>query len=210
MQVPDKPADEARRLATLRALDILDTPHEERFDRLTRLASGLFGVPVALTSLVDENRQWFKSRLGLGLSEVPRGISFCGHTILGDGVLLIPDTALDARFHDNPLVAYEPRIRFYAGCPLSAPDGSRPGTFCLMDRVPREFCEDDLALLRSLGSMAGQELAADGMPTMDEPTQLSNRRGFGTLSRLALGLCRRLEKPAALLLFDLERFGQAE
>jgi diguanylate cyclase (GGDEF)-like protein len=217
MQAPGKTLDEARRIAALRALNILDTPPEERFDRLTRLAKGLFGVPIALLSLVDENRQWMKSRTGLAVSEIPRDISFCGHAILHDGILLIPDAARDERFHDNLLVKYEPHIRFYAGCPLAAPDGSKLGTLCLIDRVPREFSDDDLALLRDLARIAEQELTAERMATMDTLTQLSNRHGFDTLTPHALDLCRRLEIPAALLFFDLkrlkqinERFGHAE
>jgi diguanylate cyclase (GGDEF)-like protein len=217
MEAPVKPADEATRIDTLRALNILDTSPEERFDRLTRLAKRLFGVPIALVSLVDEDRQWFKSSQGLDASETPRDISFCGHAILGEDVFSIPNAMLDRRFHDNPLVTGEPHIRFYAGCPLSVPNGSKLGTLCIIDREPREFGEDDLQLLKDLTRMAEQELAAVQLATLDELTMISNRRGFEALSRHALGLCRRLEKPASLLFFDLDlfkqindRFGHAE
>ncbi len=217
MLKPEKPAEEATRIETLRALNILDTSPEERFDRLSRLAKRLFDVPIALVSLVDENRQWFKSCQGLGATETSRDISFCGHAILGGDIFLIPDAALDERFHDNPLVTNEPYIRFYAGCPLTVPNGSKLGTLCVIDREPRDFSEDDLALLRDLARMAEQELAAVQLATMDELTMLSNRRGFEALSRHALGLCRRLEKSASLLYFDLDlfknindRFGHAE
>ena len=217
MQVPSKPADEAERLSTLRALNILDTSPEERFDRLTRLAKRLFGVPIALVSLVDEDRQWFKSCQGLSASETPRDVSFCGHAILGSDIFLIPDATQDPRFHDNPLVTDAPFVRFYAGCPLVVPNGSKLGTLCLIDREPRDFSEEDLDLLRDLARMAEQELAAVQLATMDELTMLSNRRGFETLSLHALGLCRRLQKPASLLFFDLDlfkqindRFGHAE
>jgi diguanylate cyclase (GGDEF)-like protein len=208
MQAPQKPADEATRIDTLRALNILDTAPEERFDRLTRLARRLFGVPIALVSLVDEQRQWFKSSQGLQATETPRDISFCGHAILGEDVFMVPNAALDVRFHDNPLVVDNPNIRFYAGCPLKVANGSKLGTLCLIDREPRNFSEDDLALLRDLARMAEQELAAIQLATMDELTMLSNRRGFEALSLHALGLCRRLKKPAALLFFDLDRFKQ--
>jgi diguanylate cyclase (GGDEF)-like protein len=208
MQAPQKPADEATRIDTLRALNILDTAPEERFDRLTRLARRLFGVPIALVSLVDEQRQWFKSSQGLQAPETPRDISFCGHAILGEDVFMVPNAALDVRFHDNPLVVDNPNIRFYAGCPLKVANGSKLGTLCLIDREPRNFSEDDLALLRDLARMAEQELAAIQLATMDELTMLSNRRGFEALSLHALGLCRRLKKPAALLFFDLDRFKQ--
>jgi diguanylate cyclase (GGDEF)-like protein len=181
------------------------------------LAKRLFGVPIALVSLVDEDRQWFKSCQGLGASETPRDISFCGHAILEDDIFLIPNATLDERFHDNPLVTEAPHIRFYAGCPLRVPNGSKLGTLCIIDREPRNFCEDDLALLRDLARMAEQELAAVQLATMDELTMLSNRRGFQNLARHALGLCKRLKKPASMLFFDLDlfkeindRFGHAE
>jgi diguanylate cyclase (GGDEF)-like protein len=217
MQAPAKPADESTRIDTLRALNILDTAPEERFDRLTRLAKRLFGVPIALVSLVDEERQWFKSAQGLEAAETPRDISFCGHAILGEDIFMVPNAALDVRFHDNPLVVDNPNIRFYAGCPLKVANGSKLGTLCLIDREPRNFSEDDLALLRDLARMAEQELAAIQLATMDELTMLSNRRGFEALSLHAIGLCRRLQKPAALLYLDLDgfkqindRFGHAE
>jgi diguanylate cyclase (GGDEF)-like protein len=205
---PATPLDEATRIGTLRALDILDTAPEERFDRLTRLAKRLFGVPIALVSLVDTNRQWFKSCDGLGATETPREISFCGHAILSDEILLIPDALLDERFCDNPLVVGDPHIRFYAGCPLRAPNGSRLGTLCLIDREPRVFEADDLHPLRDLAHMAEQELAAVQLATTDELTQISNRRGFARLAEHALSLCRRIGTPASLLFLDLDRFKQ--
>ena len=208
MITPATPVDEATRIGTLRALDILDTAPEERFDRLTRLAKRLFGVPIALVSLIDTNRQWFKSCDGLSVSETSREISFCGHAILSDDILLIPDALLDERFSDNPLVVNEPHIRFYAGCPLRAPNGSRLGTLCLIDREPRMFDAVELEPLRDLAHMAEQELAAVQLATTDELTQLSNRRGFTRLAEHALSLCRRIGTPASLLFLDLDRFKQ--
>ncbi len=217
MQAPAIPEDEGSRLDTLYDLRILDSEPEERFDRLTRLARRLFQVPVALVSLVDEHRQWFKSGQIMDTTETSRDISFCGHAILGDDIFLIPDATLDQRFHDNPLVAGGPRIRFYAGCPIKAPNGSKLGTLCLIDYKPREFGDEDKALLHDLKRMAEQELAAVSMATMDELTMLSNRRGFEALARHALELSRRFQKPAVLLYFDLDdfkqindKFGQAE
>jgi diguanylate cyclase (GGDEF)-like protein len=208
MIFPPKPADEPARLATLRALNVLDSAPEERFDRLTRLARRLFGVPIALVSLVDSDRQWFKSCIGLPVSETPRDVSFCAHAILSDELLLVPDTLNDARFHDNPLVLDKPGIRFYAGCPLTVPNGSKLGTLCLIDVEPREFDAEDRELLRDLGRMAEQELAALHLATMDELTLLSNRRGFEALAQHALNLCARLDRPASLLFFDLNDFKQ--
>lgn len=208
MLYPRKPDNEALRVKTLRELKVLDTSPEERFDRLTRLAKRLFNVPIALVSLVDADRQWFKSCVGLGVRETPRDISFCGHAILGDQILTVRDAGLDERFHDNPLVLGEPGIRFYAGCPLTMANGSTLGTLCLIDVKPRDLDDEERALLRDLARMAEQELAAVQMASMDELTLLSNRRGFAALARHALGVCKRLEKPATLLFFGLNDFKQ--
>ena len=208
MEPPTKRANEATRLDTLRALNILDSAPEERFDRLTRLAKRLFGVPIALVSLVDADRQWFKSCVGLEASETSRDISFCGHAILGDDIFTIPNALADERFRDNPLVTGAPHIRFYAGCPLTVANGSKLGTLCLIDVQPRELDADDRALLRDLARLAEQELAAVQLANLDELTLLSNRRGFEALAQHALNVCKRLGKPAALLFFDLNDFKQ--
>ena len=208
MQAPAIPDDEGTRVDTLYDLRILYTEPEERFDRLTRLAKRLLQVPISLISLVDENREWIKSGEGINNSQVARDISFSAHAILGPDILLIPDATLDERFHDNPLVVDEPHIRFYAGCPLKAPNGSKLGTLCLIDCKPREFSEDDKALLRELTRMAEQDIVAVQLATMDELTMLSNRRGFEALTKHALELSRRFQKPAALLYFNLDQFKQ--
>jgi PAS domain S-box-containing protein len=158
---PATPFDEASRLATLRGLEILDTPPEERFNRLTRLAQHIFGVPVALVSLVDSNRQWFKSCQGLDVSETPRSISFCGHAILDDQVFIVPDTLLDPRFADNPLVTGAPNIRFYVGAPLKLSNGQRVGTLCVIDSKPCEVASAQLAALRDLAQCVSDELERD-------------------------------------------------
>ena len=206
MQTPPLPSDESTRLGSLLALNILDTPPEERFDRITRLAMRLFQVPIALVSLIDAKRQWFKSRQGWDLDEVPRGVSFCGHAILGNDVFVVPDATLDVRFYDNPLVTGDPNLRFYAGVPLRGLSGGKLGTLCLIDTREREFSADDLVLLRDLARMVEQELAAVQLATMDELTLLSNRRGFEALVIPAMGLCRRLHAPAVMLYFDLDHF----
>lgn len=206
MKTPDFPPAEVARLETLRSLDILDTPQEERFDRLTRMAKRLFNVPIALVSLVDENRQWFKSCIGLPVSETPRDISFCGHAILGDGIFIIPDAAADERFHDNPLVVNEPNIRFYAGCPLRTLNGGQMGTLCIIDDKPRDFGDDDLSALKDLAAMAEQELAALQLAVLDELTEISNRRGFMTLVGHAIRMCVRQKMSASLVFFDLDKF----
>lgn len=156
---PLKPQDELARVTELHDLCVLDTPLEERFDRLTRTARRLFGVSVALVSLVDHDRQWFKSRQGLDDLETPRSISFCGHAILNPGAFVVEDAALDVRFADNPLVTGPVGIRFYAGMPLQGPNGHQVGTLCLIDQKPRHFTPDDVAALRDLASAVSDQLA---------------------------------------------------
>lgn len=207
MKAPEVPADERTRLETLRSLKILDTLPEERFDRLTRLARKLFDVPIALVSLVDADRQWFKSSAGLDATETPREISFCGHAILNEDIFAVPDTALDERFHDNPLVTGAPKIRFYAGCPLVV-SNDKLGTLCLIGQEPRDFDENDRALLRDLARIVEQELAAVQLATRDELTGLLNRRGFEALAQHALDVCKRQNKPGCLLFLDLNDFKQ--
>ena len=153
------PPDESGRLRELWDMQLLDTPPEERFDRLTRLAQRLFDVRTTLVSLVDHDRQWFKSRQGLDALQTPRSISFCGHAILADGPFVIQDARLDPRFADNPLVTGPLAIRFYAGMPLQGPRGHKVGTLCLIDPRPREFGADDVAALRDLAALVMLELA---------------------------------------------------
>jgi len=153
------PPDEARRLEVLRDLGLLDTAPEERFDRITRLAAALFGVPMAFVTLVDGERNWFKSRHGLDLDGIPRSLAFCAHAILDRDILVIEDTLADPRFAGNPYVSGEPRLRFYAGQPLSTPDGSRLGTLCIADRRPRGFGMDERRMLADLAAIVAGEFA---------------------------------------------------
>ena len=141
------PENEAKRILALYALNILDTPPEDRFDRVTRLAVKMFDVPIALVSLVDTERQWFKSCQGLDTLETPRTVSFCSHAILQDKAFIIPDARLDPRFADNPIVTGEPYVIFYAGYPISLADGSKIGTLCLIDHKPRQLSPEDIEAL---------------------------------------------------------------
>ena len=159
------PDDETQRLAALKALGVLDTPPEDRFDRATRLAAALFNVPVALVSLVDEDRQWFKSCFGVEICETPREASFCAHAIAARSMLVVPDALADERFRDNPMVASGPRVRFYAGAPLRTPDGHLVGTLCILDVRPRDLSEAERGLLLDLAATVEGELArADANP----------------------------------------------
>jgi diguanylate cyclase (GGDEF)-like protein len=204
VEKPATPLDEQARLDALRALGILDTPPEERFDRLTRIARQLFDVPIALVSLIDADRQWFKSADGLDATETPRDISFCGHAILGDDVFIIPDATQDPRFADNPLVTGEPHIRFYAGCPIKHVDGSKLGTLCIIDTRPRILEMGELTAMRDLAALVERELAMLQLATQDELTGLYNRRAFLMLGQQSLNFCAREEMSASLIFLDLD------
>ena len=159
MQQPTIPLDEAKRLEVLRRYGILDTAPELAFDRLSRLGARVFQAPIVLVSLIDQTRQWYKSCYGIDVKETGRDVSFCAHAILTDDPLIILDASADPRFHDNPLVTGEPHVRFYAGAPLIAPDGSRIGAFCAVDRSPRrKFTRDQVEMLRDFAAIVMEEL----------------------------------------------------
>ena len=143
-------AGEADRLAALRRYKILDTEPERRFDDLVLLASQICGTPMALITLVDRDRQWFKARVGVALRQLPRDIAFCAHAIQQPHLFVVPDALLDVRFRDNPLVRTEPHIRFYAGAPLVTMDGHALGTICVLDREPRVLTKAQEAALEAL------------------------------------------------------------
>jgi two-component system cell cycle sensor histidine kinase/response regulator CckA len=142
--------NEARRLKVLWQYEILDTVPEEVFDDLTELAARICEAPIALISLIDEDRQWFKSKVGVSVSETSRDISFCAHAIKQTDLFIIPDATQDLRFANNPLVTSDPKIRFYAGAPLITPDGHALGTLCVIDKVPRELRLEQQQALRVL------------------------------------------------------------
>ncbi|HVY62603.1 MAG TPA: GAF domain-containing protein, partial [Planctomycetota bacterium] len=144
------PSDEGRRLEALRRSGLLDTPPESAFDDIARIASLVAGTPIALVSLIDERRQWFKARVGLDATETPREQAFCGYTILGREPFVVPDATKDARFAENPLVTGPPRIAFYAGVPIVTADGHALGSLCVIDRRPRELSPEQLGALRAL------------------------------------------------------------
>lgn len=158
------PVNEEERLAALHALLILDTPPEQRFDRIVSFAATEFEVPIALLSLIDSDRQWFKSRHGLDVCETPREVAFCAHALQRADPLVVPDATRDARFADNPLVTGPPGIRFYVGAPLALPDGVVLGTLCIADVEPRELDALDLSILSTLRDLALRELLRERSP----------------------------------------------
>lgn len=159
---PQLPTNEAERIKALRDLLILDTEPEARFDAITTYCQSRFGAEIALVSLVDTDRQWFKSTCGLTATETPRDISFCGHAVLKDEVLLVKDARLDERFHDNPLVVGAPFIRFYAGAPLRVSSGHAVGTLCVISSQPRTLDDDEVEHLKVLAHMVSMELEHQG------------------------------------------------
>ena len=152
------PKDEPQRLASLYHYRVLDTPPEEDFDCLTTVAAQICGTPIALISLVDSDRQWFKSKVGLTLAETSRDIAFCAHAIMERDLFIVADASKDQRFEDNPLVVAKPKIRFYAGAPLVTPDDHAIGTLCVLDRVPRELTRDQTEALRALSRQVMNQL----------------------------------------------------
>ena len=200
------PADDASRLRSLQRYDILDTEPEEVFDRITRIASKVAGVPIALVSLVAEDRQWFKSRVGLDATETGRDISFCGHAILAEAPLIVEDALADQRFHDNPLVTGAPGIRFYMGVPLEVSDGAKIGTLCVIDQKPRKLDHSQKQTLVDLASIAVRELEYRKVALSDPLTGAFNRRLLDRLVRAEIGRLRRGDKPFCFVAIDLDHF----
>lgn len=184
MTAPAIPRREPERLAALARYEILDTTPEDAFDELARLASVICGTPIALVSLVDASRQWFKARVGLDATETPRDISFCGHAIHESDLFIVPDALGDARFATNPLVTGEPNIRFYAGAQLTTPGGENLGTLCVIDRRPRRLNEEQRAALRTLARQVIVQLELRRIISEQQHVERTLRGERDTLERL--------------------------
>lgn len=192
MSESDSSMAENRRLAALRATQLLDTPNEARFDRWVQLARKTFDVPIALVSFVDADRQWFKANSGLNEQETPRSLSFCSHAIQQRGIMVVEDATQDDRFKDNRLVLDEPGIRFYAGAPLQTPNGEQVGTLCIIDTKVRQLTESQLTMLRSLGDAVQAEMnlhayqsAAEDLIQQQSETSETNQRLLEREQRLS-------------------------
>ncbi|MCU1492909.1 MAG: diguanylate cyclase [Acidimicrobiaceae bacterium] len=204
MLKPPRPPDESARLATLYSLEVLDLAPQERFDRITRTAQRLFGVPIALVSLIDSDRQWFMSRVGFDTRETSRDVSFCAHALVSDEVMTVEDAASDLRFFDNPLVSDAPGIRFYAGAPIKAPNGARLGTLCVIDVEPRRLAAGEREALLDLAAMVENEIATTTAAVIDELTGLVNRRGLELLGSHALLRAHRSGEAMTALFADVD------
>ncbi len=197
---------EQQRLAALDRHDILDTPKEEAFDRITRLAQKLFNVPFVIITMIDAHRAWSKSLQGMELSEGPRNLSFCQYTIRGDGPLVVPDATLEPKFSDSRYVVGEPYLRFYAGIPLATRDGQNLGTLCLIDTKPREFSSDQTELLFDLARLAMDELELRLLSTTDSLTGALSRRAFKEQAHHSTALALRHQHELSCIAFDLDHF----
>jgi len=202
------PANEADRLAALHNFQILDTPPDDAFDRITRVASRILKTPIAVVSLVDKERQWFKSRLGLDTEETPREVAFCAHAICEQDVMVVPDATEDRRFAENPLVTQDPKIRFYAGAPLQDDAGHNLGVLCVLDRTPRQIDDEQRAMLRDLASIVMDAMHLRRLAAIDPLTSLPNRRHFMELCEQEHRRAIRYHHQLSVALIDIDCFKQ--
>jgi diguanylate cyclase (GGDEF)-like protein len=198
--------DEPGRIAALQRYEILDTPVEGAFDKVTQLIRTLFDVPMSAVSLIDKDRQWFKSVAGLDIAETPRSEAFCDHAIRQDEPLIIPDACADPRFRDNPLVTGDPGIRSYAGVPLCTPDGYNIGSLCAIDTRARDFPPEQIAILQGLAPIVVEQMELRLLAERDHLSGAMTRRAFVADIDKRIALFIRYQRPAALVLLDIDHF----
>ena len=215
--------NDQKRVESLRKLQLLDTPIEDRFERITRVACRSLDMPIVAFTLVDETRQTFKSVQGLAGNDVPRSLSMCGHVIAGEGIMVVPDTHLDLRFADNPFLNTDPGICFYAGCPVRAPDGEKIGTLCALDMRPRELSDEQVECLQDMASLVETELrasmlskvqmelleeldAAQRSALIDPLTHLWNRNGMAELLKREWDHAIKDKAALTIVMADIDHF----
>ena len=201
-----KSGKEKDRLDALYRMEVLDKPAEETFDRITRLTKNVLEMPIVLISLIDENRQWFKSNQGLDASETPRDIAFCDHTIRKSEPMVVKDTLLDQRFADNPLVIGEPGIRFYAGAPLRTRDGFNIGTLCVIDIKPRTISGQHLDVLEDLARLVVDEMELRLIASTDSLTSSMTRRALFEAATRDLARAKRKNLDLGCAVLDIDHF----
>ena len=204
----DKLTDEVGRVAALHRYQVLDTQPEAAFERLTSLVRSVFGVPISAVSLIDADRQWFKSVQGLPIVETPREVAFCAHTIMTHEPMVVADATLDARFAANPLVTGATGIRSYVGVPLASPDGYNLGSLCAIDTRPRAFSDEQIAQLSSFGALVVAELELRTLAHRDALTGSLNRRAFVEGATCEINRLVRYGHPTSLIVFDIDHFKQ--
>ena len=204
--VLDKLADEAGRISALKRYGVLDSGREQNFDAITSLVCSVLDVPICAVSLVDKKRQWFKSMIGLDVTETARELAFCDHTIKQKDVLLVEDAAADPRFKDNALVTNDPHLRSYAGAPLVTPDGYQIGALCAIDRKPRSFDAAQVAVLERFSGLVVEQLELRTLAHTDYLTGALTRRAFAAAGEIAISRHVRDGALAALLALDLDHF----
>ena len=198
--------DEEGRLAALERYDILDTPPEAPFEKITALVQDVLKVPICAVSLLDRDRQWFKSVQGLDSGETVRPISFCTHTIKANDPLIIQDALQDPRFATNPLVVGDPGIRSYAGVPLHTPDGYNVGALCAIDTVPRDYSPAQIGILASFAALVVDELELRRIAERDHLTQALTRRGFVEQMKKEIARCHRHGRDSVFVMMDIDHF----
>lgn len=201
-----KLADEPGRIAALERYQVLDTPREPAFEKITALVQQVFGAPYCTISLIDRERQWFKSTQGIDASETARDVAFCDHAIRARETMVVEDAQTDARFADNPFVTGDPNIRSYAGVPLSSPDGYNLGTLCVSDTKPRAFSEPQLAILRNFAGLVMDELELRTIAHKDFLTGAATRRAFVDAATRCIERFERKGRPGALVILDIDHF----
>lgn len=202
------PADEEERLRVLRRFAVLDTAADPHFDRIVALASQVLGVPIALVSLVDRDRQWFLARHGVEAQETPRTMAFCAHAIAQQELMEVPDALDDERFKTNPLVLHAPKVRFYAGVPLRSEDGYNLGTLCVIDRRPRVLDPHQRLMLQLMADLVMRELELRQRSMQCPVTGLFNRSVFFRFGQQEFDAARASASPLALFNFDIDDFRQ--
>lgn len=202
------PVDEEQRLRDLERHGVIGSDSDEHLDRIVELVSLIFETPIAMISLVEAQRQWFLSSIGVDLRETPRDMAFCAHVIADSDVMVVGDALADARFANNPLVLGEPHVRFYVGTPLRSPEGHNLGSLCAIDRVPRQVTPSQVRQLQLLGELVIRELELRRLAQQCPISGLPNRRTFLDMAEREFGRARRDAVPLALLLIDVDNLRQ--